>query len=453
MVQGNTYRLEFYQRVGQAEYREYLKVTVGTAQTVASQTTTLLNYTLPDLTNELYINRTAPEYTCTATGTYYFGFQCYSNANQYYLMIDNVRIYETVLATPPLPAVCVSPLNNANTLMPNTTLQWAPTSGDTDGYNLYLGTNNPPNNLINCLNLADATTYDPVDFAYNTQYYWKIVPYNEMGNAANCPVWTFHTGPDPTVESYPYVESFDAAFPPYGWLNLISSGTVAWSGTPSGSNPICTPQDGLGMASYSATLTSTNSSAYLISPPLDFTDPTSAKQLSFWMYRDTGYYYAEDYLAVYLNSQPGLIGLPTHLGTIYRYSYAEPRVETGSGWYHFTFPLTTEVSGSYYLTFKSWGMCGGNLFLDNIVVSNTPTSLPVPQNLQISKVGENTMLEWDACDGAAGYYIWYASDPSLPLDTQNPVGWAKLYDMPVENTFSLLPAQAEKRFYRVTAQN
>lgn len=93
MTAGKTYRVEFYQRVGGSSYTEKMKVTVGTAQTVASQTTTLLD--LPSLTNETYTNQISSEYTCPATGTYYFAFNCYSTADQYYLYVDNIRIYET----------------------------------------------------------------------------------------------------------------------------------------------------------------------------------------------------------------------------------------------------------------------------------------------------------------------------------------------------------------------
>lgn len=99
MSAGSTYRIEFYQRVRSASYPEKLKVTVGNGQTVASQTVTL--YDNNNLTNTTYTNRVSTDFIPSTSGTYYFGFNCYSAANMYDLHIDNVRVYES---TPPTPA-------------------------------------------------------------------------------------------------------------------------------------------------------------------------------------------------------------------------------------------------------------------------------------------------------------------------------------------------------------
>lgn len=98
MTINRKYRVEFYQRVDNSIYTERMKVTVGTAQTVVSQTTTLL--TLSSLNNTTYANRVTSEFTCPSTGTYHFAFHCYSVANQSSLFVDNVRIYEINNALP-----------------------------------------------------------------------------------------------------------------------------------------------------------------------------------------------------------------------------------------------------------------------------------------------------------------------------------------------------------------
>ena len=47
----------------------------------------------------------------------------------------------------------------------------------------------------------------PVDFNYETQYWWSVIPTteNDRGDAADCPAWTF------TIEDLPYfsVSGFD----------------------------------------------------------------------------------------------------------------------------------------------------------------------------------------------------------------------------------------------------
>jgi hypothetical protein len=91
---GTSYIVKFYQKVESATFPERLKVTVGDAPTVAGQTTTIWdNAGGTNLANTSYILRTA-EYTPAATGTYYFGFNCYSIADQYYLYVDEILIDE-----------------------------------------------------------------------------------------------------------------------------------------------------------------------------------------------------------------------------------------------------------------------------------------------------------------------------------------------------------------------
>ena len=81
------------------------------------------------------------------------------------------------------------------------TLQWSPPSfGDpATGYKLYLGTDNPPTNMENGLDMGDQLSYQfNVPLQTNTNYYWQVVPYNDNGDANNpCQVWIFNTAPMP----------------------------------------------------------------------------------------------------------------------------------------------------------------------------------------------------------------------------------------------------------------
>lgn len=92
------------------------------------------------------------------------------------------------------------------------------------GYKVYLGTGPNPGTLI--YNGPESSC--PVsDLAHNTTYYWKVVPYNEDGDASAAPVWSFST-----VTATQLAESFEAPyFPPvswdlsqqYGWNYSVSS--------------------------------------------------------------------------------------------------------------------------------------------------------------------------------------------------------------------------------------
>lgn len=147
--------------------------------------------------------------TFPATGYYYLIFKAVSAyGNNMYL--DGFTINRTTLSLPPNPATSPSPANAASGIALNTNLTWASGGGSPTGYRLYLGTNNPPSNIVSNQNLGLVTSYTPSNLQYSTTYYWQIVPYNSAGNASSCPVWSFTTIASPFISSFPYTESFEA---------------------------------------------------------------------------------------------------------------------------------------------------------------------------------------------------------------------------------------------------
>lgn len=97
MLAGQTYNVSFWYKVEGATFPEKLKVTVGNATTVASQTTVLWNNNGgASLTNTTWAQGTAT-YTPTVSGNYYVGFNCYSDADQFYLHVDDVSIQYSTL--------------------------------------------------------------------------------------------------------------------------------------------------------------------------------------------------------------------------------------------------------------------------------------------------------------------------------------------------------------------
>lgn len=142
-----------------------------------------------------YYSSTSPNYMAlyyrsdtTAWNTVATGTQSYNRPNMKFDMPAGG-------AVAPFPAVLVSPSNGATYVGPDATLNWGSGGGAPDGYDIYFGTTNPPPFLAD---LGNITTYDPV-LDYNTPYYWKVVPYNSIGDATGCPVWSFTTAPEGTV--------------------------------------------------------------------------------------------------------------------------------------------------------------------------------------------------------------------------------------------------------------
>ncbi len=102
---GKTYNLKFWYAVGKtstsvpvAVYPEKLRVKIGTAANSTAMTTLIndlgtLNNAYPSYQQASY------DFTVPANGNYYLGFQCYSIANQYILMLDDVNITGRITPT------------------------------------------------------------------------------------------------------------------------------------------------------------------------------------------------------------------------------------------------------------------------------------------------------------------------------------------------------------------
>ncbi len=112
--------------------------------------------------------------------------------------------------TPPSCTTPVAPASGATDVSVAINLSWN-TESTATGYKLYFGTNNPPSNIENGTDLGNVTTYNPSgDLNNNATYYWKVVPYNNDGDATGCSVWTFTTesaSQNPVQLSYTDLES------------------------------------------------------------------------------------------------------------------------------------------------------------------------------------------------------------------------------------------------------
>ncbi len=108
----------------------------------------------------------------------------------------------------PGPAIAIAPEENATDVLINFAdnmmtfpFEWSSTGGNPTGYKLSFGTDNPPTNFMDNVDLGNVSTYAPtVPLNYTTQYFWQITPYNEFGDAVNCPVWGFSTQSGTTID-------------------------------------------------------------------------------------------------------------------------------------------------------------------------------------------------------------------------------------------------------------
>jgi len=77
----------------------------------------------------------------------------------------------------------ISPVTNSINVDRTINLIWnAPIGSIVDGYLLSLGTDNPPTNILNGVDLGNALSHHITDnLDYGTIYYWRVSPYNNSG--------------------------------------------------------------------------------------------------------------------------------------------------------------------------------------------------------------------------------------------------------------------------------
>ncbi|MBU2020577.1 MAG: T9SS type A sorting domain-containing protein [Bacteroidetes bacterium] len=106
--------------------------------------------------------------------------------------IGEVEDY-TLKITAPAPNCVINPTpaNNATNICRGTTLSWSRdvVGSQPSGYKVFFGsTTNPP-----LVSDQTGTTYDTGPLLSNTDYFWKVIPYNSTGDAQTCTEYKFKT--------------------------------------------------------------------------------------------------------------------------------------------------------------------------------------------------------------------------------------------------------------------
>lgn len=121
-----------------------------------------------------------------------------------------------------VPGSCtyLSPANNSEEVYPkDIVLTWGPAQF-AKGYKVYVGSNSEVNDLVNGADVLNNLSFVIPQAAYETTYKWKVVAYNDKGDATTATTWRFTTQKDATVVEFPFGENFDECKNdvPTGWL-------------------------------------------------------------------------------------------------------------------------------------------------------------------------------------------------------------------------------------------
>ena len=305
--------------------------------------------------------------------------------------INRIQLVFTNTSAPLAPTL-LYPSNGAWAFT-NEVLSWAPTmgAGDTNFYDVYLGTSADLSDLDLVSSNLTVTTYTPTPtLAAGTTYYWKVVAKNEIGSTAS-DIWSFKT---PTATQL--AESFENTdFPPLGWARTTPS-TSYWTRSTSSSTH--------GIACmYAYTSTST---VYDISTPK--CTITSGSTLNFsTMATSTSQKLQILYSTDRINW--------TKIGADITYA-------TANVWYNISIDLS-DYAGEKYLAFRSPAQTSGyySIYVDAVFGPEITQAPPDPAVLVYPADGGwaflDDTLSWTSGGGIVNGYNLYISDNDIVDDS------------------------------------
>ncbi|MHC1778108.1 MAG: carboxypeptidase regulatory-like domain-containing protein [Lentimicrobium sp.] len=169
-----------------------VKIVYGT-NTTTNTTAIVSQVGLGGSIPSIYLNRTATtSWDVTTAGTSNAATMTFSD-----LVVPASGLTYTFAPMAPLAAQYSSPANGASGMPTNVSINWAPNTsggGAPDGYLVYMGTDVPPTNVANGIDVGNVLAYTPAaPLNTATLYNWQVVPYNSIGNATGNATWSFTT--------------------------------------------------------------------------------------------------------------------------------------------------------------------------------------------------------------------------------------------------------------------
>lgn len=151
-----------------------------------------------------------------------FEMMSYDNIPEYAITyLDNVVLPPLYGAgTAPKASTAVSPKDGATGIAERrTVLQWTAVQFAED-YKVYCGTANGTWDVVNGETTNNELTYALPNLESAKTYFWKVVPFNSVGDAQDVPVWQFKTQADQSITAFPFTEGFESGKFAPGWYAL-----------------------------------------------------------------------------------------------------------------------------------------------------------------------------------------------------------------------------------------
>lgn len=395
LTAGLPYKITYTYGNNSSDTNEKFKVWLGGTATAAGMANTLATY--ETVTGAAQATVTTGPFYVSETGTYYIGFNAYSDASQGSLYIDNIAVDNWT---------CVLPSNLSVTNITTTAaaLEWdAVTTGD--GVQFY---------QISVQAGTTAPEPGPTTVTTTAPTYFDLTPattYTGYVRSFCSGVWSdwtagvsFVTPACDTFATVPYVQDFESATAP-----AIPECNVATAGE-TGGNWVTSFGPGNGFTSNTLAYLGTETAA-------DAWFFTQGVQLEAGSFYKVSYKYGNngdttESLTSYLATGPGEAAVENPFGT--------HTDITGGTPVSFTFGSAVSVpeSGVYYLAFHVDSAASeGALYIDDISI--TPWTCDEPTAITATQITEtSTTLTWIAPQDSLpiGYFYGISTTDTPPSD-------------------------------------
>jgi hypothetical protein len=404
LTAGTSYRLSYKYGNSYSSYTESFLVAYGTSGQSSAMVNVLADH--PEVTGAApAVN--AIDFTPAVSGTYYFGFQVYSIADQGSLYLDDISVKVTPSCfVPAAPVAVASTPTSMN-------ISWsAPSTPATSGYEYYYSTSTTaPTAATTGTTVATGTTASVSSLSPNTTYNVWV---RTLCSATDKSEWAGPvTATTPCVAvNAPLTEAFTTGAMPSCWTTTSSNPTVAtgiwkFTGMINGSTGPLHPEGTFAWVDGSDP--SDISDVTLLSPMMNLTTITNP-QLVFEYYSNNSGTYDNNVLSVDVFN-----------GTTWANVFSDNT--SSEEWRTIEIPLTAFAGNTIQVRFvvdKSIAEEGNayynDIAIDNVKVRQAPTCL-LPSAVQASATSATSAaISWtpSASTPAGGYEYYHSTTDTAP---------------------------------------
>jgi hypothetical protein len=348
-------------------------------------------------------------------------FRAISDYGGYNIALDDISGPEIFVNEEP-PGIAINPIPEHNAISQSVlqTLEWNATSGIINGFKLYFGVDSEPTILDTIDNIYQYQLSYPLE--YNTQYFWKVVPFNDNGDAVNPEIWSFTTTEDSSIQ-LPNFEGFTEGtvsnWPINNWERaegeLLEDGTQLVWGSFGWASDVWLNDEELNEPCARINIYGTGRNNWLITPPFEMNGGNDYLKFDMALTQygngDSAELGEDDLFAIVISYDNGLTWSSSNTLQAWTNETSIPNE---------TVPISISLpdfTGTVRIGFYGESFVANedvDLFIDNVIIGPQNAILDEPVGLASGlENGNNIRLNWDILESYNASFRVYRNDVLL----------------------------------------